>query len=196
MRVTEGDGTGSCLAGAGRSSALLLAGIYVAAIAAACTASQAVRPAAVPQALRPPAPQVLLLETTAKGVQVYQCTASADPPPHFEWKFKEPEAQLFDRSGRGIGRHYAGPTWQSTDGSEVVGEVQARDDGPLATAIPWLLLRAKTTSGSGIFSHVASIQRLNTVGGKAPSEPCGVDNAGQSVRVPYTANYVFYTLKP
>jgi Protein of unknown function (DUF3455) len=196
MKVTEREDTGRCVSGAALSGALLLAGLSVAAISVGCAASKPVTAAAVPDALRPPAEQVLLLETFAKGVQIYQCTASADPTPRFEWKFKEPEAQLFDRSGRAVGTHFAGPTWKATDGSEVVGEVRAHDDGPVASAIPWLLLRAKSTSGRGIFSNVASIQRLNTTGGKPASERCGADNAGQLLRVSYTANYVFYASKP
>src|SRR6266704_1241294 len=85
---------------------------------------------------------------------------------------KVPEADLFDLSGKKIGKHYAGPTWESNDGSKVVGEVKARDDGPAPTAIPWLLLRAKSTSGNGAFSRTQAIQRLYTVGGQAPAESC------------------------
>ena len=46
-----------------------------------------------------------------------------------------------------------------------------------------------------MFSQVKSIQRLQTVGGKAPSAPCGQDNTKQVVRVPYKATYYFYGAK-
>lgn len=149
-------------------------------------------PPDVPPNLRPPAGEVLFLEALASGVQIYECAAKADQPTAYEWAFRAPEAALVDRSGRSIGKHYAGPTWESTDGSTVVGDVKARDPGPTPSAIPWLLLSAKTTAGTGVLSATRSIQRLQTVGGVAPAEPCGVANAKQTVRVPYTATYYFY----
>jgi hypothetical protein len=157
--------------------------------------SPAVSPPDAPQGLRPPADQVLALEAQATGVQIYECSASQDQPARFEWVFKAPEAELSDKTGRKIGKHYAGPTWESTDGSAVVGEVKARDAGPDPSAIPWLLLSAKSNSGTGVFSQIKSIQRLQTVGGKAPSAPCGQDNAQQVVRVPYKAAYFFYVAR-
>jgi len=123
------------------------------------------------------------------------CSASQDQAARFECVFKAPEAELLDRAGRRIGKHYAGPTWVSTDGSAVVGEVKARDAGPDPSAIPWLLLSAKSNSGAGVFGRVNSIQRLQTVGGKAPSAPCSRDNAQQVARVPYKAAYYFYVAK-
>src|SRR5206468_420762 len=96
---------------------------------------------------RTPATEVLSLETEATGVQIYECNAGKDVPTRFEWVFKAPEADLFDRAGNKIGKHYAGPTWESNDGSKVVGEVKAQNAGPDSGAIPWLLLNAKSTSG-------------------------------------------------
>jgi len=49
-------------------------------------------------------------------------------------------------AGNKIAKHYAGTTWESNDGSKVVGEVKAKDNGPDPNAIPWLLLSAKSTS--------------------------------------------------
>ena len=152
-------------------------------------------PPDVPEALRPPADQVLALEALATGAQIYICSAIQDQPTRFEWVFKAPEAELFDKAGRQIGKHYAGPTWEANDGSAVVGELKARDSGPDPTAIPWLLLSAKSNSGTGVFSRIKSIQRLQTVGGKAPSETCNHDNAQQVVRVPYKATYYFYAAR-
>jgi hypothetical protein len=160
-----------------------------------CATSQAVRPPDAPQELRPPEDQVLALQAQATGVQIYECSASKDQPARFEWAFKAPEAELFDRAGRKIGKHYAGPTWESADGSAVVGEVKAHNGGPDPNAIPWLLLGAKSNSGTGVFRQIKSIQRLQTVEGKAPSTPCGQDNSQQVVRVPYKATYYFYAAR-
>jgi hypothetical protein len=150
----------------------------------------------VPENLRTPATEVLSLETEATGVQIYECNASKEAPTRFEWIFKAPEADLFDKAGKKIAKHYAGPTWDSNDGSKVVGEVKAKDNGPDPNAIPWLLLSAKSTSGTGVFSKVKSIQRVHTVGGRAPTEACSQAQAGKVARVGYKATYNFYVSKP
>jgi hypothetical protein len=168
----------------------------LAAILAGCAASNVATNPVVPENLKVPAAQVLSLVSPATGVQIYECSAGKTDPTKFEWTFKAPEADLFDLSGRKIGKHYAGPTWESNDGSKAIGEVRARDDGPAATAIPWLLLNAKATSGNGVFSRTQSIQRLYTVGGKAPAQTCNRAQLGKEVRVPYKATYYFYVTKP
>ncbi len=147
-------------------------------------------PPDVPVALRPPAGQTLYLEARGTGVQIYECSRKADST--YEWAFKGPEATLTDVSGQPLGKHYAGPTWESTDGSTVVGEVKAKDPGPRPSAVPWLLLSAKANTGSGIFSGARSIQRVATTGGVAPAEACTGANLKQVARVPYTATYYFY----
>lgn len=167
------------------SSLLLTAGL------AACVTAGPQQPN-VPAALRAPAGQSLVLHTFASGVQIYTCAANADDKTRAEWTFKAPEANLFDRSGKLVGKHYAGPTWESNDGSRAVGAPVARDEGPDNAAIPWLLLKAKSTAGSGVLTQTQSIQRVNTVGGKAPSGGCEPDLLGKEVQVPYTADYFFY----
>ena len=120
----------------------------------------------------------------ATGVQVYRWDGSA-------WVFVQPVANLFanaDYTGQ-IGTHYAGPTWESNSGSKVVG-VRLFGCQPDPTAIPWLRLEAVSTSGPGIFNSVTFIQRLNTTGGVAPTSPGLI--VGQTVEVPYTAEYFFY----
>jgi hypothetical protein len=161
-----------------------------------CAAANAGTVPMVPDNLRVPATQTLSLETRATGVQIYDCKPNKDDPARFEWVFRAPEAELFDAAGQKIGKHYAGPTWESNDGSKVVGEAKARDDGPDVNAIPWLLLSAKSTSGVGILGQTASVQRVQTVGGKAPTGGCGEAPAGKEARVPYTATYYFYVAKP
>jgi hypothetical protein len=86
------------------------------------------------------------------------------------------------------GKHYAGPTWQASDGSTVVG---ARVAGatPDPTAIPWLLLRATSHAGAGEMTEVTYIQRVATTGGLAPAEGCTPASLGAVARVPYTASY-------
>jgi uncharacterized protein DUF3455 len=160
------------------------------AILARCATAQTPAPPHVPEALRPPAGQSVYLEALATGVQIYECTQKPDSA--YEWTFKAPEASLADRSAHSLGKHYAGPTWESSDGSTVVGEVKAKDPGPSASAIPWLLLTAKANTGTGVFAAAKSIQRVATTGGLAPAEACTGANLKQVARVPYTATYLFY----
>jgi hypothetical protein len=149
----------------------------------------------VPENLSVPATQKLTLEADASGVQIYECKAAANDPSRFEWSLRAPEAELFDPTGKRIGKHYAGPTWESLDGSKVVGEVKARSDSPDPNAIPWLLLGAKSVSGNGVLGQTVSVQRIQTVGGKAPSQGCSAASASTEVRMPYTAKYYFYEAK-
>jgi hypothetical protein len=123
----------------------------------------------------------------AKGVQIYECRNS-------EWAFVAPAADLFDRNGKKIGRHFAGPQWEAEDGSRVTGTgVKARAEAPVAGAIPWLLLSAQSIGAKGVFSEVSSVRRVHTTGGVAPRAHCSAAEAGQLVRVPYTADYYFFT---
>lgn len=163
---------------------------------AACAAPSAVETADIPAPLRVSTDAVLTLRAHAAGVQIYRCRADKDDAARVEWQLKEPEADLFGPAGDKIGKHYAGPTWEGTDGSKVTGEVAAHADSPVPNAVAWLLLRAKSTSGSGVFAHVRFIQRLHTAGGNAPPDGCNRASAGAEVRVPYTAEYWFYADKP
>ncbi len=170
--------------------------VSVIAILAGCATSNTATMSWAPEPLKVSANQVLSLETQGTGVQIYECKTGKDDSMRFEWVFIAPEAELFDSAGKRVARHYSGPTWEANDGSKVVGEVRARYDGPDPNAIPWLLLTAKSTSGYGVFGQTKSIQRMHTAGGKAPEKGCNQTQAGKEVRVPYTAEYYFYTERP
>ena len=146
-----------------------------------------------PDSLRVPVGEVLALSARGIGAQVYECRSSATQPGGFEWQLQGPEAELRYEAGKPLGRHYAGPTWEANDGSKVVGEVLAHADGADPAAIPLLLLRAKQTSGTGVFSNIEFIQRLHTVGGTAPPTGCDRTYAGTQSRVAYSADYYFYS---
>jgi hypothetical protein len=161
------------------------------AVLAACGGSAGVKRDAVPASLRAPEGQQLVQKLHATGVQIYVCQAMKDDPARFEWSFKAPEAELFGRGGRKVGKHYAGPSWEANDGSKVVGSLLAKET-PDPNSIPWLLLSAKSNAGTGIFSDVRTIQRLRTVGGIAPSGGCGQAQSGRELRTSYSADYLFY----
>lgn len=146
----------------------------------------------VPASLTPPDNAVLLFEFEAQGDQIYACEARPEDPSTLAWNFKAPEAELRNSRDEVVATHFAGPTWEGTDGSMVVASVLERADAPSADAIPWLLLEAKSHTGSGVFSTISYIQRLNTEGGIAPGTGCDAAHAGAEARVPYKATYAFY----
>jgi uncharacterized protein DUF3455 len=124
----------------------------------------------------------------AIGVQIYACQASTTG---YTWTFQAPEASLFDRRGKLVIKHYGGPTWESVrDHSQVVAK-KVREFTAHADAIPELLLEATAHHGKGRMDDVSYIQRLDTVGGLAPSQGCDAAHLGASARVDYTATYFF-----
>lgn len=141
--------------------------------------------AQVPDNLKPPATEKLLFQAHATGDQIYTCDGA-------KWILTAPDAKLFDKSGKQIGSHFAGPTWESTDGSRVVGAM-VENATPDPASIPWLLLRAVSHTGNGVMADVSSIQRLNTKGGKAPASGCDAGHKGERARVHYSADYLFFT---
>ena len=134
--------------------------------------------------LRAPAGSKLAYHTYAKGVQIYRWSGTA-------WSFVAPSAVLSaDAKGNStVGIHYGGPTWESNSGSKVVATVIDRCTAE-PNAIPWLSLGAVSTQGPGVFARVTFIQRVNTDGGNAPTDPGSV--IGEEARIPYTARYFFY----
>jgi hypothetical protein len=132
-------------------------------------------------------PAVIVL--LGKGAQIYECAQTGTA---FAWRLKAPDAILTDAAGRRIGHHFAGPSWQAEDGSTVTGEVLVANEATQADAIPWLVLKAKTHSGKGLFSAVAYIVRSATMGGAAPASGCDSAHSGAETRIDYRATYTFF----
>lgn len=143
----------------------------------------------IPSSLAVPSDLALILTAKASGAQIYVCSPGKDDPSQLGWSLKAPEATLFDESGATIGKHYGGPSWELTDGSLVTGEVKAKDPGPNPSAIPWLMLKVANNSGKGQLAGAQAVQRVATEGGVAPAQAC---EAGQELRIPYSATYLFY----
>lgn len=165
-------------------------------ISAACTSPTPNPAPAVPESLKPAATEQLLATVAARGVQIYECRAKKDDPRATQWAFVAPEADLFDAQGRLAGKHFAGPKWESLDGSKVAGTVKASAEAPRAGAIPWLLLTTRSEGADGAFAKTTSIQRINTIGGVAPAaDGCSTATLGQGARVAYTADYLMFGSK-
>jgi Protein of unknown function (DUF3455) len=125
----------------------------------------------------------LVFHAYAEGVQIYQWNGAT-------WAPRGPSATLYADANytAKVGIHYGGPTWQSNGGSFVIGQLKTPCEvGP--ADIPWLLLDGVRSKGPGVFNEVASIQRVNTAGGRAPTAP---GSPGEVRNVPYTAEYFFY----
>jgi hypothetical protein len=142
----------------------------------------------IPAAIQPPAgSRPIGAFIVASGTQNYTCVVPAGATTGGYTGSSTPEAQLIGTGGRI--HHFGGPTWQSLrDGSLVIGSKVAAVDQP--GSIPQLLLTVATHSGSGLLSRADYINRLYTSGGAAPTT--GGCTAGQVVKVPYKAVYVFW----
>jgi len=150
--------------------------------AAALLASPAA--AQVPTAIAAPG-EAVVATFHAEGAQVYDCKADASGK--LAWQFREPIATLL-RDGSTVGRHYAGPNWEASDGSVVTGKAAANAPGATAADIPWLKLDVVARRGNGVLSGITTVQRINTRGGVV-SGAC--DKAGSFSSAPYSADYVF-----
>ena len=165
-----------------------------AAVLSACASSpmmMKVDNASLPEAVRVPAGQKLMMATSATGEITYECREKKDMAGQHEWAFVGPVATLYGGDKKTVGKYYAGPTWEAADGSKVTGkQVAIAPASP--GSIPLQLVKAEPAMGAGAMTGVSYIQRLNTKGGVAPAMPCDAAGKGQRKVVAYEADYVFY----
>jgi hypothetical protein len=136
-----------------------------------------------PPALTVPTGNKLVAALDGTGVQIYQCTNSA-------WSLLEPAATLADH-GKPVALHFKGPIWVSTtDGSEVGATAVPGAAVNHADAVSELLLKADETHGTGEFSGITYVQRVQTTGGLAPAGACANGTRHAS---PYSATYTFWS---
>lgn len=177
-----------------------------------------ITPPPVPVDIQVSAPDEVFLVGHAVGTQNYICLPS-DSIGRVAWTLFTPQATLFSDQGEQLTTHFFSPNpselspnpfengivraaWQdSKDTSIVWGRVIASSsdaDFVAPGAIPWLKIKRAGAqagpAGSDTLSKTTFIQRLNTVGGAAPSTGCDLPtNIGSKAFVPYTADYFFYT---
>ena len=175
------------------------------AIAPASTASTATTsgarqavPVQVPASIQVPPGHVLIASLAAEGVQLYEARRTQSDPAQLEWVFVAPQAVLLGADLTVVGNHFRGPTWASNDSSAVVGQLVASVAAPASRKdIAWLLLRARSARGQGVFGRVSFIQRLSTSGGQPPKRAPAAEDLGKPpVGVFYTAVYRFYAPQP
>jgi len=175
--------------------------------------TQNVTPPPVPDRLQEPIPEgsEAFLIGHAFGSQDYVCAASGSG---VAFVLTTPEAVLFDNPGHRVINHYFSPnpveggtiraTWQSTRNSSVfwgqgvaTATFASDPDFVAPDAIAWVTLkRVGVLEGSGTGDNLAVatfVQRVNTVGGLAPSIGCNSPaDILKTAIVPYEADYVFY----
>jgi len=156
----------------------------------------------------------LFLEGHGVGTQNYICTPAGSG---FAWTLFTPEATLFNHGDKQqIITHYFSPnnnpfdpsdkgviraTWQDSRDTSTVWAaalVSSTDANFVAPdAIPWVKLQVVGAqdgpTGGDRLSDTTFIERVNTVGGSAPSTGCSASaDVGKKAFVPYEADYFFY----
>jgi hypothetical protein len=138
----------------------------------------------LPEAIAAPG-TATVLALHAEGAQVYECKAGSDGK--LAWSFREPIATLL-LDGKTVGRHYAGPNWEYSDGSAVTGKAAGNAPGTTPNDIAWLKLDVTAHRGSGALTDITTVQRIHTEGGNLKG---ACDTAGTFKSMPYSADYVF-----
>ena len=167
--------------------------LIVAAVAATLASPLALAQSDLPEPVRVPAGHKMVMKAVGVGELTYECRAKAGDPAAFEWVFVGPVAKLMDASNKEVGKDYAGPTWESTDGSKVTGK-QVAVAPAQPGSIPLQLVKADPATGKGAMTGITYIQRVNTKGGVAPADPCAAASAGAKKQVGYQADYVFFKM--
>ena len=145
------------------------------------------------EAVRVPAGNEVVLETTAVGVLNYECRTNVPTPGMIGWTLASPKADLLDRTGKTVAS-YSGPpaTWSHVDGSSVVGSQLAVAPVVGATNLPMQLSKGTPGTGTGMLQNVSYIQRIKTKGGLDFSKPCTQAEIGDKMTLPYQADYIFW----
>jgi hypothetical protein len=169
-----------------------------------------VTPPPVPTDLQVPPLNEAFLLGRGVGTQNYICLPSRSLG-RVAWTLITPQATLFDSRDEQLTTHFFSlnpeegdivrATWEdSRDTSTVWAKAIAASSDPdfvTAGAIPWLLLEVVGSqagpTGGETLSKTTFIQRLNTLGGAAPSTDCAIPkDVGNKAFVPYEADYFFF----
>lgn len=131
----------------------------------------------------------VVLAVIGEGVQIYESKPGSAGA--YEWALKAPEADLRNLSGDALGKHFGGPTWSLSDGSQVIGSLPPLKivDAPDGRDIPWLLVAVKSSTGAGVLGKIDYVMRIATSGGVPTAEE--PKNPTDAVRVKYRAIYLF-----
>ena len=163
----------------------------------------------VPANLEVPEGNHAFLLGHADGSQNYECQPTTSPG-HVEWTLFTPQATLLNENKEQLTTHFFSPnpaegrivraTWEAIDTSMVWAKAIAQSTDPAfvnANAVAWVLLQRVGSqtgpTGGDTLAGTTFVQRLNTVGGVAPSTGCDtLPDVGNKAFQHYTADYIFY----
>jgi hypothetical protein len=199
------------------AACLALIGVAIATSARAHDDDDYVKRPKVPALLEVEDGNVVYLVGHAFGTQNYVCAPSATSMTGFAFSLFTPQATLLQRDGDQLATHFFSPNndpsvappeagtiraaWQDARDTSTVwaSVVQQSTDADFvrSDSIAWLLLEKAGVlagpSGGDRLTKTTFIQRINTVGGLAPSSGCSTfGDVGRKAFIPYAADYVFY----
>jgi hypothetical protein len=140
----------------------------------------------------------LAITLSGKGYQYYRFNGT-------DWVNFKAKARLYNSDKKQIGRHFylphpdalgGQPTWETIPSKGVPYSIVTGKPVAKTTiskgSIPWVLLQATSSQyDKRYFGAVRYVQRLNTMGGIAPSIKLSAPK-GRVRRTPYTADYAFH----
>lgn len=135
----------------------------------------------------PPSEAKEVLRLEASGEQVFRCARDSQG---WYWKFQSPNAYLFDPiTNQAVAKHGYNFAFVHNDGSALSARIKHVEPNPghLSEA----LFATRSNANDGVFHGVRYVQRLNTQGG-LPKSRCVEAQKEQYLRVPFTADFVFY----
>lgn len=155
-------------------------------------ASALLVPAAVcAETVTVPSDAKLVRQVEGGGAQVYACRVGTGST--YVWTLVGPKAVLINEDGSDFGTHGAGPHWTAVDGSTVVADAAhplSRVNRP--GAVPELVLRVTSETGSGMLAGIRYVSRTDTLGGTPPESGCDAQHVGATIARHYSAVYSFY----
>ncbi len=177
---------------------LLMAGLLAACAQTPAGVTEPARPAADVAApgplyslfhrpLKTPEGKTVALRLHGEGVQIFRCEAQESGR---HWVYRLPEAKLSDASGQVVVRHGTNLSFEHVDTSLLLGEITDHVPAPVDNALPWVLMTTRAF-GKGALTGVTHVQRIDTVGGMPPAG-CDASQLGHLLRVPFTADFIFY----
>jgi len=134
-----------------------------------------------------PEGRIEVLRLHGQGSQIFRCDAVAAGP---RWVYRLPEAELAGADGRVAVHHGANLSFEHVDGSRLVGEIVDHVAAPADNSLPWILMTTRSF-GTGVLAGVTHVQRIDTLGGMPPPQ-CDAAQLGQVLRVPFSADFVFF----
>jgi uncharacterized protein DUF3455 len=169
--------------------------------------AQSVTPPPVPANIQVPEGNQAFMLGHGDGTQNYVCSPGKSVG-QVVWTLFTPQATLFNDDGGQLTSHFFSPnphevgtpiraTWRNSQDTSTVWAKANATAVVDPDAIAWVLLEVVgkevgPTGGATLFG-TTFIQRVNTIGGLAPSTGCDTPaDLGAKAFMPYKADYVFY----